>query len=182
MDRFRNSSAKLPHTPCYIYIYKFKNSKRDAFKYSKVVFTSFWFFENVALLLKCFKFNSAKQCRISLATLISSCSNTGSIRDDLYWTSKENILELIELSSINKVSLVKVSFWRKTGSVRDDPYWISRKNSLELIELSSINKVSLVQVSSCSNTGSIRDDPYWISRKNSLELLELSSINKVRLV
>ena len=34
-----------------------------------------------------------------------SC-NTGSIRDDPYWTSRKNSLELIELSSINKVSLV----------------------------------------------------------------------------
>ena len=34
------------------------------------------------------------------------CSNTGSIRDDSYWTSRENTLELIELSNINKVSLV----------------------------------------------------------------------------
>jgi hypothetical protein len=68
-------------------------------------------------------------------------------------------LELIELSSINKVSLVYVSFCSNTGSIRDDPYWTSRKNSLELIELSSINKVSLVYVSFCSNTGSIRDDP-----------------------
>ena len=31
---------------------------------------------------------------------------TGSIRDDPYWTSRETSLELIELSSINKVSLV----------------------------------------------------------------------------
>ena len=37
---------------------------------------------------------------------VSSCSNTGSIRDGSYWTSRENSLELIELSSINKVSLV----------------------------------------------------------------------------
>ena len=29
----------------------------------------------------------------------------GSIRDNPYWMSKENSLELIELSSINKVSL-----------------------------------------------------------------------------
>ena len=29
-----------------------------------------------------------------------------SIRDDPYWTSRKNSLELIELSSINKVSLV----------------------------------------------------------------------------
>ena len=28
------------------------------------------------------------------------------IRDDPYWTSRKNSLELIELSSINKVSLV----------------------------------------------------------------------------
>jgi hypothetical protein len=94
----------------------------------------------------------------------------------------ENSLELIELSSINKVSLAQVSSCSNTGSIRDDPYWTSRKNSLELIELSSINKVSLAQVSSCSNTGSIRDDPYWTSRKNSLELIELSSINKINRV
>jgi hypothetical protein len=74
----------------------------------------------------------------------SSCGNTGSIRDDPYWTSRENSLELIELSSINKVSLVYVSSYSDTGSIRDDPYWTSRENSLELIELSSINKVSLV--------------------------------------
>ena len=39
---------------------------------------------------------------------VSSCSNSGSIRDDPYWTSRENSLELIELSSINIVSLVLV--------------------------------------------------------------------------
>jgi hypothetical protein len=33
-------------------------------------------------------------------------SNTGSIRDDPYWTSRENSVKLIELSSVNKVSLV----------------------------------------------------------------------------
>ena len=33
-------------------------------------------------------------------------SNTGSIRDDPYWTSGENSSELVELSSINKVSVV----------------------------------------------------------------------------
>ena len=38
--------------------------------------------------------------------LVSSCSNTGSIRDDSYWTSRKNSVELIKLSSINKVSLV----------------------------------------------------------------------------
>ncbi len=52
--------------------------------------------------------------------------------------------ELIELSSINKVSLVLVSSCSNTGSIRDDPYWTSRKKSLELIELFTINKVSLV--------------------------------------
>jgi hypothetical protein len=39
-------------------------------------------------------------------TPISSCSNTGSIRDDPYWTSRKNSLELLKLSSVNKVSLV----------------------------------------------------------------------------
>jgi hypothetical protein len=33
-------------------------------------------------------------------------SYTGSIRDDSSWISRKNSLELIELSSINKVSLV----------------------------------------------------------------------------
>ena len=71
-------------------------------------------------------------------------SNTGSIRGDPDWISGKNSLELIELSSINKVSLVYVSSCSNTGSIRDDPYWISRKNSLELIELFSINIVNLV--------------------------------------
>jgi hypothetical protein len=31
---------------------------------------------------------------------------TGSTRDDFYWTSRKNSLELIELSDINKVSIV----------------------------------------------------------------------------
>jgi hypothetical protein len=56
----------------------------------------------------------------------------------------ENSLELIELSSINKVSLAQVSSCSNTGSIIDDPYWTSRKNSLELIELSRINIVRLV--------------------------------------
>ena len=66
------------------------------------------------------------------------------MRDDPYWTPCKNILELIELSSINKVSLFLVSSCSNTGSIRDDPYLTSKKNSLELIELSSINRISLV--------------------------------------
>jgi hypothetical protein len=77
----------------------------------------------------------------------------------------KNSLELIKLSSINRVSLVYVSSCSNAGSIRDDSYWTSMKNSLELIELSNINRVSLVQVSSCSNAGSIRDDSYWISMR-----------------
>jgi hypothetical protein len=73
---------------------------------------------------------------------------------------------LIELSSVNKVSLILVSSCSNTGSIRDDPYWTSRENSLELIELSSINKVSLISVSSCCNTGSIRDDSTGPIREN----------------
>ena len=42
----------------------------------------------------------------NLVVYVSSCSNTGSIRDDPYWTSRKNSLELIELFSINEVSLV----------------------------------------------------------------------------
>ena len=37
---------------------------------------------------------------------VSFGSNTGSIKDDPYWISRKNSLELIEPSSINKVSLV----------------------------------------------------------------------------
>jgi hypothetical protein len=55
---------------------------------------------------ECFQFDSTKHGRFSPGTPISSCSNTGSIRHDPYWISRENSLELIELSSINKVSLV----------------------------------------------------------------------------
>ena len=40
---------------------------------------------------------------------VSYCSSTGSIRDDSYWTSRKNSLELIELFSINKVCLVWVA-------------------------------------------------------------------------
>ena len=49
---------------------------------------------------------SYKHLRFSMGAMVSSCSNTGSIRYDPYWTSRKNSLELIELSSINKVSLV----------------------------------------------------------------------------
>ena len=41
--------------------------------------------------------------KVSL-TRVSFCSNTESIRDDPYWTSRKNSLQLIELSSINKVN------------------------------------------------------------------------------
>ena len=66
------------------------------------------------------------------------------MRDEPYRTSRENSLELIELSSINQASLVWVSSCSNTGSIKDEPYWTSRENSLELIELSSINQASLV--------------------------------------
>jgi hypothetical protein len=74
---------------------------------------------------------------------LSSTSNTGSIRDDPYWTSRKNSLRT-DRAIQYKVSLVQVYSCSNTGSIRDDPYWTSRENSLELIKLSSINKVSLV--------------------------------------
>ena len=45
---------------------------------------------------------------IELSSINSSlaCSNTGSIRDNPYLTSRKNSLEQIKLSSINKISLV----------------------------------------------------------------------------
>ena len=54
------------------------------------------------------------------------------------------VSEMIELSSVNKVSLVKVSSYGNTESIRDDLYGTSRENSLEQIELSSINELNLV--------------------------------------
>ncbi len=62
-----------------------------------------------------------------------------------YWTSRKNYLELIELSTINKVSLVQASSCSNTRSIRDDPYWTSGENTVELIKLSTINEVSLVR-------------------------------------
>ena len=69
---------------------------------------------------------------------------TSPVREEHRCSTKKNSLELIELSSIHKVSLVQVFSCSNTGSIRYDPYWTPRKNSLELIALSSINKVSLV--------------------------------------
>ena len=43
---------------------------------------------------------------INVLDVFYLCSNTGSIRDDPYWTSRKNSLELIKIPSINKVSLV----------------------------------------------------------------------------
>jgi hypothetical protein len=41
---------------------------------------------------------------VSVFHWVSSCGNTESVREEgPYWTSRENSLELIELSSINKV-------------------------------------------------------------------------------
>ena len=60
------------------------------------------------------------------------------MRDDPYWICRKNSLELIKLSSINKVSLVQVSSCSNTESIRNVPYWTSRENSLELIKLSTV--------------------------------------------
>ena len=89
---------------------------------------------------------SSKLCILkhgNLVLYILSCElNTVSYK--VKQSSTENKLEMIEISSITKVSLVQVSSCSNTRSIRDDPYWTSKENSLELIELSSINKVSLV--------------------------------------
>ncbi len=49
-------------------------------------------------------FDSYKHPSTSLVQ-VSSCSNTGSKREDPYLTSRKKSLELIKLSNINKVSL-----------------------------------------------------------------------------
>ena len=51
---------------------------------------------------------------------VSSCSNTRSVWDDSYWTSGWNNLELINVSSIDKVSfIVQASSHRNIGSVKN---------------------------------------------------------------
>ena len=85
-----------------------------------------------------------RMCSPTNGQRISNIFHTRSIKYYLYWISRKNCLELIELSSINNVNLVWVFSCNNTGSIRNDPYWTSRKNTSELIELSSINKVSLV--------------------------------------
>ena len=62
---------------------------------------------------------------------------------DPYWTSRENSLELIQLSSINEVSLVRVSSCSNTESL--EQYGTDLTGSLvttclELTELSSLHK------------------------------------------
>ena len=51
------------------------------------------------------------------------------------------LLELIELLSINEVSLFKVSFCGNTGSIRDEPYCTPRENNVELTEVPRKNVV-----------------------------------------
>ena len=65
-----------------------------------------------------FSITRTKMLLILLCQKPASC-NTGSIRDGPSWTPSENSLELIELSSINKFSLVYVSSCSNTGSIRD---------------------------------------------------------------
>ena len=46
-----------------------------------------------------------------------------------------NRLELIELSSVDKVGLIQISSCNNIGTIKYDLNWTSRSNSLELIEL-----------------------------------------------
>jgi hypothetical protein len=57
------------------------------------------------------------------------CSNTGSIRNDSYWTSSRNSLELIELSSMNKVSLFMFPAVRCSDTGRIKVLYTSREKS-----------------------------------------------------
>jgi hypothetical protein len=50
-----------------------------------------------------FQFNSMKHCRCSPSTPDFSCCNTGPLRNGPYWILREEGLELIELSSTQKV-------------------------------------------------------------------------------
>ena len=55
------------------------------------------------MLEECFQFDSTKHYRFSPSIPVFFCSNIGRISDFPYWKSS---LALIDLSSINKVSLV----------------------------------------------------------------------------
>ena len=58
--------------------------------------------QNIARL--CFKVSQLSGINTVSLVYVSSCSNTGSIRDDPYWTSRKNSLEQMELSSTNEVT------------------------------------------------------------------------------
>ena len=85
-------------------------------------------------------FNSCR-CRSSFASVACAFSLTNTAgcfqehftnkRRSLLNHCRKNSLKLIELSSINKVSLY-VSSCSNIGSIRIDCYWTSRENSLEL--------------------------------------------------
>ena len=62
--------------------------------------------------------------------------DTGSIRDDPYLTCGKNSLELIELSSINNVSLVQISFCSNARSMRDEKAIQHKKSQFTLFSYS----------------------------------------------
>ena len=64
------------------------------------------FSDNSILIWSVKSGGNAVSRQVYMFSLGSFCSNTGSTRDNPYWTSRKNSLELIELSGINKVSLV----------------------------------------------------------------------------
>ena len=57
---------------------------------------------------ECFQFDSIKHRRFSPGTPVSSCTNTGPMRDGPYWTSRENSLVMTDrvIQYKYKVSLV----------------------------------------------------------------------------
>ncbi len=70
------------------------NSRKYEFKLPKYEFK-----------LSKYEFKLSKQWRTFLRNIGGGGGGGRSIRDDPYWTSRKNCFELIELSSINKVSL-----------------------------------------------------------------------------
>ena len=76
---------------------------------------------------------------------VSFCNYAPRSKDDPYWISrKKQFGTMVELSSINKVSLAQVFSCSNTALITDDLYWNSMKDSLELVELSIVYKVILV--------------------------------------
>ena len=89
------------------------------------------------------------------------------MRNDPYWTSRENSVDITD--KVIQVPWLPLVVTLYSRSIRNDPYLTSREHS-SIITDKIIHAGTLV--SSCSDTRPVRDDPYFTSRKNSLDISE----------